>query len=121
MENGEKKDYEVSSDPPYYAHEGETLDMRGRHGRASVVKNEAAELYGDIHTAEGQSSSQPNTKNVVAKTSKSMATSHAGSNLATSSSLPLEELSELVCFSESAAHSLPLALSPFCSATPSRE
>lgn len=50
----EKRDYEVSSDPPMYAGEGEAVDMRGRHGRGSIVKNEAAELYGDIQTAEGE-------------------------------------------------------------------
>lgn len=48
----EKKTYEVTSGLPHYNHEVEAIDMRERHG--SVAKNEAAELYGDIQTAEGK-------------------------------------------------------------------
>lgn len=53
MENGEKKAYEVSQDLPGYGHDSEAIDMRDRQG--SIVKNEAAELYGNIQNAERES------------------------------------------------------------------
>lgn len=65
MDRSEKNDYEVSSgESPNYPHDGETVDMRGRQG--SVVKNEAAELYGDIQTAERESSASPSPSHTTA-------------------------------------------------------
>lgn len=58
MENGEKKDYEVTSDPRNYGHHAEAVDMRNRHGSV-IVKNEAAEIYGDIQTAEREDHLHP--------------------------------------------------------------
>ena len=97
MENGEKKDYEVSSDPPHYGHDVEAVDMRNRHGSV-IVKNEAAEIYGDIQTAEREYRPQPYVaRAAVADLTQNTATSLAVSSPGTSSSSPSAVQSARVC------------------------
>lgn len=83
MDSEEKKGYEVSSqDPPHYGHPADAVDMRGRHGRDSIVKGEAAEIYGDIQTAERKSTLTIHCfkEQRVAKAAQITAMSHVASN-----------------------------------------
>lgn len=122
MENGEKKAHEASSElPEYDRRQSEAIDMRGQ--RQSIVKNEAAELYGDIHTVERECSPykhQSERRFQAANSPQNMAMSLAVSSPVTSSSLLSAARSALACSWVSALPLCSQDQSPCSSATHSQ-